>query len=260
MNIDIILNKQLLYAILTSAFVGGVAGYIGSLMVTKRMALMGGALGHLTLPGIALALAYGFDVSLGALLILIFGITAIWIIERKTKLPTESVTAIVFATSLAVALLFLHHDHIDVALLGDISKITFLITAITLGVSIIIYLLIRKILPAMVLSSISDDLASVEGINVPLYKFMYLACIAIVVAMGVRIVGGLMTAALVAIPAATSKNISKNLSQYTGLSLLFGATSCALGVTISYFTSLGAGPMIILCSATFFLISLFFKK
>jgi len=260
MNIDILLNKQLLYAILTSACVGGVAGYIGSLMVTKRMALMGGALGHLTLPGIAFALAYGFDVSLGALLILIFGITAIWALERKTKLPTESLTAIVFATSLAVALLFLHHDHIDIALIGDISKITFLITAITLVVSIIIYLIIRKILPGMVLSSISEDLASVEGINVSLYKFVYLACIAVIVAMGVRIVGGLMTAALVAIPAATSKNISKNLAQYTQLSLLFGAVSCALGVTLSYITKLGAGPMIILCSSTFFFTSLFFKK
>jgi len=260
MNIDILLNKQLLYAVLTCASVGGIAGYIGSLMVTKRMALMGGALGHLTLPGIAFALAYGFDVSLGALLILIFGITAIWALERKTKLPTESLTAIVFATSLAIALLFLHHDHIDIALIGDISKITLLVTIITIIITTGIYLVTRKILPGMILSNISQDLAQVEKINVSLCKFVYLACIAVVVAMGVRIVGGLMTAALVAIPAATSKNISNNLSQYTLLSLLFGAISCTLGVLIASITQLPTGPMIILCSSMFFFISVIFKR
>ncbi|MFC1841670.1 metal ABC transporter permease [Candidatus Dependentiae bacterium] len=260
MNTDIILSKQILYALVTSAFVGGVAGYIGSLMVTKRMALMAGALGHLTLPGIALAIAYGFDVTLGALIILIFGVFAIWAIERKTKLPTESATAIVFATSLAIALLFLKHEEIDIALIGDISKITLLITIATVMLSLAIFIIIRKIMPALALSSISQDLATVEGIPVAAYRFMYLACIALVVAMGVRIVGGLMTAALVAIPAATSKNVSKNLFQYTFFSLLFGAASCILGVLVSYFTNLPAGPMIILCSSLFFALSLFMKK
>jgi len=97
MSIDISFNIQLAIAIVTSAFVGGISGYIGSLMLTKRMSLMGGALGHMTLPGIALGLAYGFDVSLGALLFLIVGIAAIWYIEIKTELPTESIVAIVFA-------------------------------------------------------------------------------------------------------------------------------------------------------------------
>jgi len=260
MNTDILLNKHLLAAIVTSAFIGGVAGYIGSLMVTKRMALMGGALGHLTLPGIALALAYGFDVSIGALLFLIFGITIIWIIEKQTKLPTESVTATVFATSLAIALLFLKHEEIDIALIGDISKITVLVTIATILLSLFVFFIIRKILPDIILATISKDLATVRGINVPLMQFIYLACIALVVAMGVRIVGGLMTAALVAIPACTSKNISENLNQYTILSLIIGATSCVLGVISSYFTALAAGPMIIIFSALFFVVSLFFKQ
>ncbi|MFC1845624.1 metal ABC transporter permease [Candidatus Dependentiae bacterium] len=67
MDIDI-LNPQLLSALLIGASVGSVAGYIGSLMITKRMALMGGALGHLALPGVALGLMLGFDVSVGALI------------------------------------------------------------------------------------------------------------------------------------------------------------------------------------------------
>jgi len=260
MNIDILASKQLLAAIITSAFVGGIAGYIGSLMVTKRMSLMGGALGHLTLPGIALALVYGIDVSIGALLFLIFGIILIWAIEKRTKLPTESVTAIVFSSSVAIALLFLKHEEIDIAIIGDISKITFYTATVTAVISIAIFFIVRFILRYIVLASISEDLAAVEGANVLLYKFIYLACIACVVALGVRIVGGLMTAALVAIPACTSKNISKNLYGYTYFSLLVGATSCALGVFAAYITKLPTGPMIIICSSLFFIFSLVLKK
>ena len=57
---------QDILALAIGAFVGGAAGYLGTLMLSKRMALVAGPLGHLTLPGIALALTFGFDVSLGA--------------------------------------------------------------------------------------------------------------------------------------------------------------------------------------------------
>ena len=119
MNIGMI--DCVLYALGIGAAIGGVAAYIGSLMVTKRMALMAGALGHLTLPGIALALHFGFDITIGALLFLGFGIIAIWYLEQKTKLPTEAVTALVFASSLAVAFLFLPLEESHRVLLGDIN-------------------------------------------------------------------------------------------------------------------------------------------
>ena len=126
MSINIVPNIpdiSFLYASIIAASVGGVAGYIGSLMVTKRMALMGGALGHLALPGMALALYFGFDVSLGALAFLGIGIVIIWILEQQTKLPTEALTALVFASSLSIAFLFLPHEETEHALLGNISQI-----------------------------------------------------------------------------------------------------------------------------------------
>jgi ABC-type Mn2+/Zn2+ transport system permease subunit len=70
------------------------------------MALVAGPLGHLTLPGIALALIYGFDVSLGAFPFVILGIVLIWLFEMRTKLPMEALTAIVFSSGVALAFLF----------------------------------------------------------------------------------------------------------------------------------------------------------
>jgi len=251
---------QLIMALIICGSIGGIAGYIGSLMVTKRMSLMGGSLGHLTLPGIVLALMYGFDVSLGALLFLSMGVILIWFFELRTKLPLEALTAVVFASSVAVAFLFLPEEHTYPALIGDISQISPLIVTISAISCIIVFLIIRKIFPKIMLSTISEDLAKSEGINVKKYNLLYLACIALTVALGVRIVGGLMTAALVAIPASTSRNLSKNLKQYAYFGMLFGVLSCIIGVITSSITGFSAGPLIIVANTIFFLLSLIFKR
>ncbi len=251
---------QFLLALIMSISIGATTGYLGSLMVSKRMALMGGALGHLTLPGIALGLIYNFDVSLGALAFLFIGITLIWALEQKTKLPIEALTAIVFSSSVSIAFLFLPQDQTFKALLGDISDLTILAATITTITSGIIFFITRKIYAQLILMSISQDLAQVEKINIKLYKLIYLMCIAIMVALGVRMVGGLLTAALVSIPACTSKNISHNLFQYSYGALLTGALACLSGLLLFKITSIPAGPLIIISSTTLFLISLFFTK
>ena len=71
------IDEKIILAILMTVSIGAVAGYLGTLMLSKRMSLVGGPLGHLTLPGITLALLYGFDVSIGAFIMLILGILVI---------------------------------------------------------------------------------------------------------------------------------------------------------------------------------------
>jgi ABC-type Mn2+/Zn2+ transport system permease subunit len=254
------INFQVIFALVMATFIGGIAGYIGSLMVTKRMALMGGALGHLTMPGIALALFFNIDVSLGALLFLFLGIILIWFLEQRTQLPIEALTAVVFAVSLAVTFLFLPKEKMTQALIGDISQISLHITIITILLSVAMFFIIRKIYSGLILISISGGIAHSLHIHVKKYNLIYLVSIALIVALGVRVVGGLMTAALVAIPACTSKNLSKNLFQYSYSSMLLGSLSCFLGTLIFMITNIPAGPLIIIFSGVFFLISLLFKK
>lgn len=260
MNIDTLLNPQFLSALIIGASIGSVSGYIGSLMITKRMALMGGALGHLALPGVALGLTFHFDISIGALLFLVIGITTIWAIEKITKLPFEAITAVVFTTFLSISFLFLPHKETHIALLGDLSLISMKVAIICVVLSLTIFVITHMTYKKMVLLGISEDLARVEGIDSSYYHFAYLLCIALVVALGVRIIGGLMTAALVAIPAASSKNISASLRKYAFLSALFGGLSCVLGIISSYITGLAVGPMIIIVSSFFFLFSILIRK
>lgn len=251
---------EIYYALLLGASVGMVAGYLGSVMISKRMALVGGAFGHLALPGVSLALLYDIDVSLGALLMLIGGVLMIWALHYFTKLPFEALTGVIFATSLALSFLVLPNEDIDVALLGDISQITPLSVLVGVVASVSIFFVVHQIYSRLILGSISEDIAITQGINMSLTTFWYLLSIGLVVALGVRIVGGLMTAALVTIPAATSSNLSRSLGQYAWLSGLFGALSSSTGIMLHGLSGLPVGPLIILSSSVLFFLSLLVKR
>jgi len=254
------MDFQFLFSLITGIFIGGVAGYLGTLMLSKKMALVAGPLGHLTLPGIALALLYGFDVSLGAFPFVILGIILIWLFEIRTKLPMEALTAVVFASGVAIAFLFLPIGRAETALVGDVSKIGFLDTLITCILCLFIFLLIKRIYFKITLINISEDLAKSEKINVKKYNLFYLFSIAIIVALGVKVVGGLLTAALVAIPASTARNLSKNLLQFSLGGTFLGVLSSFLGILLFKTTRFPAGPLIIIVSTFFFLISLITKR
>lgn len=251
---------EFIFALIIGLFLGGTAGYLGTLMLSQRMALVAGPLGHLTLPGIALALIFHFDVSLGAFPMVILGIFFIWLFEMNTKLPMEALTAIVFATGVAVTFLFLPEEKTVPALIGDISRVSFAATLGSVVLSLLVFFITKKIYSPMLLAGISEDLAKAQRIDLKKYHFLYLLCIALIVALGVRIVGGLLTAALVAIPACTARNVSSNLRQYSYGGFLIGSLSCISGMSVFRFTDLPIGPLIVLTSTFFFLISLFFKR
>jgi len=229
-------------------------------MLSRRMALVAGPLGHLTLPGIALALLWGFDVSLGAFPFVIAGVVAIWLLEMRTKLPMEALTALVFATGVAVAFLFLPIDQAETALVGDIAKAGVGDAALSVAASLAVMVAVNRAYPKLVLANISEELAAAEGVDVRRYNLLYLFLIAVIVALGVKMVGGLLTAALVAIPPSAARNLGTNLRQYTFGATAIGVASATLGIVLFRVTGFPAGPLIILVSAAVFLLTLPFAR
>jgi zinc transport system permease protein len=254
------MTDQFFISLITGLFIGGAAGYLGSLMLSRRMALVAGPLGHLTLPGIALALLYGFDVSLGAFPFVILGIVLIWAFEIRTKLPMEALTALVFASGVAIAFLFLPVGQAEAALVGDITKTNLEGAAVSVVVALALMLTVQRHYRKLVLINISEDLAVSEGIPLKRYNLLYLFLIAVIVSLGVKMVGGLLTAALVAIPPSVARNLGRNLQQYAYGAMAFGMVSAALGIMLHALTGFPAGPLIILVSALLFLVSLIFKR
>jgi len=243
-------------SLVVGAFVGGAAGYLGSLMITRKMALVGDALGHVALPGMGLALLLKVDVTLGAFVFLALGILLIWRLGEKTPLSSETVVGIVFVSSLAVGFLIVPEPELLESLIGDIGKVSFPWALVSVGVSIGVVILVNRIYPGMMLMSISPDLASVEGIAATRYNLIYLAAIALIVSIGVKVTGSLLVGALVIIPPATARMISRDMQRYASFSLAIGVISSVAGIVVSRMTRFPAGPSIILVGALLFLLAL----
>lgn len=255
-----LMNDQFFLSLIAGIFIGGVSGYLGSLMLTKRMALVGDALGHVALPGIGLALLFHQNVSLGAFVFLFLGVLIIWAFEVRTFLPTELLVGVVFVTSLAVGFLITPEPELLEALFGDITRVSLRAMIAAVVLSLGIFFLLQRIYSELLLANISKDLAKVQGIRVKANNFLFLLSIAVVVALGIRITGSLLVGSLVIIPAAIARNISASLHGYVWWSIFFGIFGSIVGLFLYRQTGLPAGPLIILVSGACFLVSLFFRR
>ena len=110
------------------------------------------------------------------------------------------------------------------------------------------------------LVSIHAPLASSRGLKVKATQTGFTVCIAVVVTLAINWVGLLMLNSLLVLPAASARNVAKNLRQYHGLSVLFALTASLLGLTLSYHLGASTGAAISLCLALIFAVSFIFRK
>src|SRR6266567_3446274 len=208
------------YSLVAGISVGFAGGYVGSLMVLKRMALVGDALSHVALPGLALGILFNFNPFFGAFAFLLSAAVLTWYIEKTTRLLLE-------------------------ALFGDITTVSLVDALLAVGISVPIVVVARLVYRRVVLSMLSEELARSTGINVALVNFVYLFLVTVVVAVGIKIVGTVLVGALVVVPAAAMKNVSRNLSSFALLSGLTGIVSAGSGILLANYLGLPAGPLVV---------------
>jgi ABC-type Mn2+/Zn2+ transport system permease subunit len=248
------MTETLTFSLLVGITVGFSAGYLGSIMVLERMALVGDALSHVSLPGLALGLLYNFNPFFGAFAFLFTSAVVIWHLGRVTKLPYETLVGAMFTLALAVGILIVPQPELLEALFGDIANVSSLDLAIAVIVSLTVVLLTRVIFKKIVLSLISEELAVSHGINVARNNLLYLLLVSLVVAIGIKIMGTLLVGFLVVTPAAAARTMSSNLSRYSILSGVFGAISSFVGIISASSLNLPPGPLVVLSGVAIFLI------
>src|SRR3990170_1223165 len=251
--------ETLALSISIGIFVGISAGYLGSLMVLKKMALVGDALSHVALPGLALGLLFGFDPFLGAFAFLFASALLIWYVGRITKLSFETVVGAIFTLALALGIIIIPQAELLEALFGDITQVTMLDTVIAIAISLISIFLTKTIYKKLVIGMISEDLAISKGVNVARTNLLYLLLVSLVVAVGIRIVGTLLVGFLVVVPAAAAKNLSSDLSKYALLSTSFGVTSACSGIIVANYLNIATGPLVVLSGIVVFIITVVAK-
>jgi len=253
-------TETLAFSLIIGMSVGFSAGYLGSLMVLEKMALVGDALSHVALPGIALGILFNLpDPLLGGFAFLFVSAIVIWHLGRVTRLGFETLVGAMFTLALAVGILITPEPDLLEVLFGDITKVSLMYAVVAVIISIIAMSLTRIIYNKLVLGMISEELATSTGINVARTNLLYLLLVALVVAIGIKIIGTLLVGFLVVVPAAAARSVSSNLFKYYVLSSIFGAVSSFSGVLLSGYLNQPAGPLIVLTGIAIFLAAVVIK-
>ncbi len=229
------------------------AGYLGSILVLEKMALVGDALSHVALPGLAIGILFNFDPYIGAFAFLFASAVIIWHVQRVTRISFEALVGTAFTLALAIGILiFPDLELLEEALFGNIALITPIDAVAAAVISVATILLTRAIYKKLVLAMISEDLAVSKGINVAKTNLLYLFLISLVVAIGIKITGTLLVGFLVIVPAIAAKNLSSDMSRYSLLSAVFGAIGAFSGIFLANFFSLPPGPMVVFSGIAIF--------
>ena len=240
-----------------SIFVGISAGYLGSLMVLEKMALVGDALSHVALPGLAIGYLLNFNPFIGGFAFLFVSAVMIWYVQRITKISFEALVGASFTLALAVGIMIIPEIELVEALFGSITDVVVWDAIAAAVVSVVAVLLTRAIYKKLVLAMISEDLAISKGIDVAKTNLLYLFLVSVVVAVGIKIVGTLLVGFLVIVPAIAARNLSPNIFRYTLLSAVFGVISAFSGVFLTnYFPDVPPGPLVVFSGIAIFAVTI----
>lgn len=248
------------YSLILSVFVGIAAGYLGSLMVLEKMALVGDALSHVALPGLAIGYTLHFNPFLGAFVFLFASAVIIWNVQRVTKISFEALVGAMFTLALAIGILIYGNnlDELEAAFFGDISQVTMVSSLIAVAICLVTVIVTKLIYNKLVFAMISEDLAIAKGIKVSRINLLYLFLVSVVVAISIQVVGTLLVGFLVIVPAISAKLLSTHMKRYSILSAVFGAISGFAGVLIWQLFNFNLpfpGPMVVFVGIIVFAIT-----
>lgn len=240
-----------------------VTGALGSFMIWQRLSYLGDSLSHSSLLGIALALIFKISPSISIMLIAItFAVLLSLNFNRLYSADTilNIVTNVVLSSSL-ILMSFLPSGNGSIisSLFGDI---------LTLGQSDIILIFLISIVVTVILIfrwrywlmiSINQDLAIIEGINISFVRLEFLITLAIFIAVSAQLIGILLIAAFLLIPAASARLISKTPMQMIAVATIFSVLSGISGLILSAGFDLLTGPAIILTAAAYLILAYFIR-
>ncbi|MBU6415095.1 metal ABC transporter permease [Patescibacteria group bacterium] len=250
------IENALLQNIIIGVAVSVASSFIGAFIILKRMSLVGDALSHVALPGLALGIFFGVNPFWGALLFLLVASAAIWRIESYSRLPADAIAGILFTASLAFGMLLIPNQEILESLFGNFVSGSLAATVAIVAASFAILACAMALSRRFVFRIISADLSDVYQKTSRWDDLFFLLLFAVAVALGIKLVGTLLMGALTVIPAAAAKNMSRTMRGYILLSVIIGILMSAAGILFAAWFGIAPGPVIILVGVGLFLVSL----
>ncbi|MCM0577410.1 metal ABC transporter permease [Staphylococcus aureus] len=251
-------------ALITSIIVGIVCGTVGSLIVLRGLSLMGDAMSHAVLPGVALSFLFGIPMFIGALITGMIASIFIGYITSSSKTKPDAAIGISFTAFLAsgIIIISLINTTTDLyhILFGNLLAITnsAFLTTIVIG-SIVLILIIIFYRPLMI-STFDPTFSRMSGLNTTLLHYFVLLLLSLVTVASIQTVGIILVVALLITPASTAFLISKKLYSMMIIASLISVISSIVGLYYSYIYNIPSGATIVLCTFVIYIITLFFTK
>lgn len=269
--IDLILPFQWLsHTFMKNAFIAIVIitplfGLLSTMVVSNKMSFFADSLGHGAFTGIAVGILLGgIDPMWGATLFSICFAIAITIIKNKGTSSTDTIIGVFSSTSIALGLVLMSFSSslskFSSYLVGDLLSISQNQIILLIFVFIAIIVLWSLIFNKLLVTSLNTSLANSRGMNTLLIEIIFTCTIAVIVTITIRWVGLLIINSLLVLPAAASRNISRNIRQYHLFSILIAIFSGIVGLIISYYLNIVTGATIVLVASVIFFITLFIRR
>lgn len=251
----ILLDSFLVRAAVAGIGVALAAGPLGCFVVWRRMAYFGDAAAHASLLGVTLALATGLPVTLGvAVVALAMAVTVATLSGRSHA--TDTLLGVAAHGALAVgtvSLSFLSGIRMDLIgyLFGDILSVSRAdILVIWIGAALVAGLIAWR-WRALLLTTLSEDLATASGMNPDRERLILTVALALLVALALKIVGALLITALLIIPAAAARTFARRPAGMALGATAIGILSVAGGLGGSLRFDTPAGPTIVVAAVGF---------
>ena len=247
----------MLKAMILSTAVGGICAFLSSYLMLKGWSLIGDALSHSVVPGVAIAYALGafFAGILAALSIL-------WI-KSISKLKEDAVIGFIFSTFFALGLLIISLNptavNVQSIILGNILGIAdedIYQVAIIIGVCLVLLLLFWK---DLLLIFFDETQAITVGLSPLFYKILFFTLLSACVVAALQTVGAILVIAMVVTPGATAYLLTDKFKTLSIIAIILGAVTSFVGVYISYYLDGATGGVIVTLQTLLFLAAFLFS-
>jgi len=234
-------------------------GPLGSFVVWRRMAYFGDATAHAAVLGVALALATDLPIGIGTLTVaLAMAVTVAGLSARgwamDTTLGVLAHSALAFGL---VAVSFFPNVRTDLSsyLFGDILAVSRAELGLVWAGSLVVLAMLAWRWQRLLTATLSEDLAHAAGISPDRERLVLVLALAVVVAVALKIVGALLIAAMLIIPAAAARSFARTPEAMALAAILLGAVSGLGGLGLSLWQDTPTGPSIIVVAAALFALS-----
>ena len=253
-------------ALLALLLMAPLFGLMSTMIVTGRMSFFSDALGHSAFTGIAIGAICGMSAPTWAAVLfsVVFALIFSYVRSRSNQ-AADTLIGVFSSTAVALGIFIAtigggSFTKYNKYLIGDILSVTpaetGLLALVLLAVAIFWGLCANR----LTLTAIHPQLASSRGIPVGLSQTLFTVAIAVVVTLSISSVGLLILNSLMVLPGASARNVSKNLRQYHGFSVLFALLAGIGGLTVSYYLGCSAGAAISLILALIFAVTFALRK